>query len=138
MATGNDWNNSIIKEFRENEGKVGGMFEGAPMVLLHTKGAKSGKERVNPLMFLPEGDRVIIFASKGGAPAHPDWFRNLKANPDVEAEVGTEKFAAKAEEITGPERDKLFAEQAKRYPQFAEYVEKAQGRVIPVIALKRK
>ena len=137
MTTANDWNEQIINEFRANEGRVGGPFEGAPMLLLHHTGAKSGKTRVNPLMYLADGNRLLVFASKGGAPTHPDWFHNLRANPTVTVEVGTDKFAVEAEELTGDERSRLFAKQAGLYPQFGEYQAKA-SRTIPVVALKRK
>jgi deazaflavin-dependent oxidoreductase (nitroreductase family) len=136
----NDWNTTIINEFRANEGRVGGNFEGAPMIILHTTGAKSGLEREIPLMYLPDDanpGRVFVFASKAGAPTSPDWYHNLKANPAVKAEIGAETFEATAEEITGPDRDAIYAEQARRYPGFAEY-EKNTTRVIPVIALNRK
>lgn len=131
----NEWNRQVIEEFRANEGRVGGMFEGAPMVLLHTTGARTGQERVNPLMYLPDGDRVIVFASKGGAPDNPDWYYNLVANPAVTIEVGTETKPATAKVVGPEERDKLYAEQAKRYPQFAEYEEKTT-RKIPVVVLE--
>lgn len=130
----NGWNREVIDEFRANGGRVGGSFEGAPMVLLHTTGARSGKERVNPLMYLPDGDRIVIFASKGGAPDNPDWYHNLVANPAVTVEVGGETKPATAR-VAGPdERDTLYAEQAKRYPQFAEY-EKLTTRKIPVVVI---
>ena len=137
MTAGQDWNNQIINEFRANAGKVGGPFQGAPMLLLHHTGAKSGKTRVNPLMYLADGDRLLIFASKGGAPTHPDWFRNLRANPAATVEVGIDKFVVKAEELTGEERDRLYAKQAGLYPMFGDYQAKA-GRTIPVVALKRE
>ena len=131
----NGWNRKVIDEFRANEGRVGGSFEGAPMVLLHTMGARSGKERVNPLMYLPEGDRIVVFASKGGAPDNPDWYHNLVANPDVTVEVGTETKPGTAR-VAGPdERDTLYAEQARRYPQFGEY-EKLTTRRIPVVVIE--
>ena len=133
-----DYNNSIIKEFHENEGKVGGPFAGAPMILVTHTGAKSGTQRTNPLVYLKDGDRYLIFGSKGGSTKHPDWYRNLVANPDATAEVGTEKFDVVAEVMTGEERDRLFAKQAKIMPQFAEYQSRAAGRKIPVVALKRK
>jgi deazaflavin-dependent oxidoreductase (nitroreductase family) len=133
-----DWNNKNIAEFRANQGKVGGQFEGAPMVLLHTTGAKTGQERVNPLVYLQDGDRILVFASKGGFPTHPDWYRNLKKNPNVKLEVGTETYDALASEVTGEERDKVYAKQAKIMPQFAEYEQRATTRKIPVIALTRK
>ena len=137
MTTMNDWNGPIIKEFRENGGKVGGYFEGAPVLLLTTKGAKTGKTRVNPVMYLSGGDRMFVFASKGGAPTDPDWYHNLVANPDATVEVGIETFPAKATVIFGKERDEIYAKQAALYPGFAEY-ERKTTRKIPVIALARK
>lgn len=131
-----DWNANVIEEFRANHGEVGGMFEGAPLLLLTTTGAKSGATRVNPLMYLPDGDRMAIFASKGGAPSHPDWFHNVKANPKVTVEIGDETFEAIATEVTGDERDDLYARQSERYPQFAEY-QADNPRVIPVVVLER-
>lgn len=106
------------------------------MLLLHTTGAKSGKERVNPMMYLADGDRILVFASKGGADTHPDWYHNLVANPKVEVELGTERFAATATALHGEERDRFYAEHAKRYPGFKEYQERT-SRVIPVVALER-
>ena len=137
MTTVQDWNNNIINEFRANEGRVGGPFKGAPMLLLHHTGAKSGKTRVNPLVYLADGDRLLVFGSKGGAPTNPDWFHNLRANPAATVEVGTDKFAVEAEELTGEERDRLFAKQAGLMPAFADYQTKTR-RTIPVVALKRK
>jgi deazaflavin-dependent oxidoreductase (nitroreductase family) len=131
-----DWNARIIAEFRENEGQVGGQFAGAPMLLLHTKGAKTGQERVNPMMYLADGDRYLVFASKGGAPTSPDWYHNLVAHPDVLVDLGTETFEAAAAVVTGAERDDLYARQAALYPGFAEYQAKTE-RVIPVVALVR-
>jgi deazaflavin-dependent oxidoreductase (nitroreductase family) len=136
MSDREDWNARIIKEFRTNEGHVGGPFEGAPLLLLTTTGARSGKTRINPLMYLRDGDRLVVFGSKGGAPTNPDWFHNVVANPDASVEVGTERFPVQAIVATGDERDELFAEQAKRYPQFAEYAAKTD-RTIPVIILER-
>jgi deazaflavin-dependent oxidoreductase (nitroreductase family) len=132
----NAWNNQVIEEFRANGGKVGGDFEGAPMVLLHTTGAKSGKERINPLMYLPKDDKVVVFASKGGAPDSPDWFYNLKANPDVEMELGSETVRGRATIATGDERDRLYAEQAEAWPQFKGY-EEATDRTIPVVVIEK-
>lgn len=132
----NNWNDKIIAEFRANEGKVGGPFEGAPMVILTSTGAKTGKPHTNPLMYLPDGNRVVVFASMGGAPDNPQWFNNLVANPDATAEVGTEQFKVRAVVTQGEERDRLFEEQKKRYPQFAEYETKTT-RKIPVVALER-
>jgi deazaflavin-dependent oxidoreductase (nitroreductase family) len=131
-----DWNANVIEEFRTNHGKVGGMFEGAPLLLLSTTGAKSGATRVNPLMYLPDGERVAIFASKGGAPSHPDWFHNVKANPKVSVEIGDESFEAVATEVTDDERDDLYARQSEAYPQFAEY-QADNPRLIPVVVIER-
>ena len=113
------------------------MFEGAPLLLLHTSGKRSGTSRVNPMMYLKDGDRYIVFASKAGADTHPDWFHNLKANPDVKVEIGDEKLDMHAEEITGRERDAIYERQSKLYPQFAAYKQKTK-RIIPVVALTRK
>ena len=137
MSNPNDWNASIIAEFRKNHGKVGGRFEGAPLLLLHNTGARSGKPRLNPMMYLKDDNRYLVFASKGGADTHPDWYYNIKAHPDAHIEVGDEKIEVRAEEVTGPERDKLYARQASIYPGFAEYQAKTK-RVIPVIALVPK
>ena len=131
-----DWNANVIEEFRTNHGKVGGMFEGKPLLLLTNTGAKTGAARVNPLMYLPDGDRVAIFASKGGAPSHPDWYYNIKANPKVTVEIGDETFDAVATEITGAERDDLYARQSELHPQFAEY-QADNPRLIPVVVLER-
>ncbi|HUF53579.1 MAG TPA: nitroreductase family deazaflavin-dependent oxidoreductase [Dehalococcoidia bacterium] len=129
-----DYNQKIIEEFRANEGKVGGPFEGATMLLLTHRGRKTGTERTNPLVTMPDGGRYIIFASKGGAPEDPDWYRNIKANSDVTVEVGTDKFEAKAEEVTGDERDRLWRKNVSERPTFGEYEERTD-RVIPVIAI---
>lgn len=129
-----DWNGKIIDEFRANEGRVGGPFEGAPVALLHTKGAKSGRERVNPIMYLDLDGHRFVFASKAGADTNPDWYHNLVANPDVTVEVGADTYAAKAAPVVGGERDKVYAEQARRYPGFAEYQQKTE-RIIPVVEL---
>lgn len=137
MTNANDFNQRIIEEFRANEGKVGGRFAGAPMLLLATTGAKSGKRRINPLVYLPDGDRFVIIASKGGAPANPDWYYNLLANPETTIEVGTETVPVRAEVLTGEERDRLYAKQAAGRPAFAEYQAKTKRR-IPVIALSRR
>ena len=131
----NDRNAGIIEEFRANEGRVGGFFEGKTLLLLHTKGAKTGLPRTNPLAYLPDGDRFVVIASKGGAPSDPDWFRNLVADPDVTIEVGTRTIPVRALVITGPERDDLYARQAERLPAFADY-ERRAARTIPVIALE--
>ena len=136
MTTQNDWNRGVIEEFRNNGGKVGGGFEGAPLLLLHTVGAKSGQPRVNPLMYLPDGDRWVVFASKAGAPTSPDWYHNLVANPEVSIEVGTDTIPVTATFAQGGERDQLYSRQAALYPQFAEY-ERSTTRRIPVVTLTR-
>lgn len=132
-----DWNAGIIDEFRANQGKVGGMFEGRPLLLLHHKGARTGTLRVNPLAYqvLDDGS-LAVFGSKGGAPTNPDWFYNLKANPDVTVEVGTEIFHARARIPDKEERDRIWNRQKEIMPGFAEY-EKKTTRQIPVIVLER-
>lgn len=135
-----DWNSGVIEEFRANQGRVGGPFEGAPMVLVHHTGRRSGTERVTPLVYLPgdDADVLYIFASKGGAPSHPDWYRNLIEAGTTTVEVGTETFQVKVEEVTGEERDRRYAAQVARMPGFGEYAEKTAGiRVIPVLKLTR-
>lgn len=134
MSDPNDWNAGIIAEFRKNHGKAGGYFKDAPLLLLHHTGARSGKPRINPMMYLKDGDRYLVFASKGGADTNPDWYYNMKAHPDVQIEVGDETIDARAEEITGPERDALYKRQASIYPTFAQYQQKTK-RTIPIIAL---
>jgi deazaflavin-dependent oxidoreductase (nitroreductase family) len=133
----NDWNRQTIEEFRANNGKVGGMWEGRPLLLLTTTGAKSGKKRTTPTMYLRDGDRLLIFASKGGAPTNPAWYHNLIADPQVTIEVGDEKYEAIATVLKGEERDQFYAKQAELYPQFGEY-QKRSTRKIPVIALERQ
>ena len=137
MADRNDWNRQTIEAFRANGGKVGGMWEGRPLLLLTTTGAKSGRRHTTPTMYLRDGDRLLVFASKGGAPTHPDWYHNLVAHPQVTVEVGTETYNATATVLTGEERDRLYARQAELYPQFGEYQRKT-SRKIPVIALERR
>ncbi len=129
-----DYNEQIIDEFRANEGRVGGNFEGAPLLLLHSTGAKSGAERVNPMMYLADGDRYVVFASKGGAPTNPAWYHNLKANPRATIEVGTQTLQVQAIELEGEERNLIYDRQAELYPGFATYQQNTD-RVIPVIAL---
>jgi deazaflavin-dependent oxidoreductase (nitroreductase family) len=136
MSEINDWNAKIIAEFRANAGKVGGNFKNATMVLITTTGARSGKQRVNPLVYLPDGERVVIFASMAGAPRNPDWFYNLRANPLVTVELGTETYQAKAVIVEGEQRDRLYAAQVERFAAFGEYQAKTT-RKIPVIALER-
>ena len=132
-----DWTVQIIEEFRANEGRVGGQFDGAPLLLLHTVGAKTGHARVNPMMYLDLDGRRFVFASKAGADTDPDWYRNLVAHPEVKLEVGTETYTAQAKPVDRAERDRIYAEQARRYPGFAEYEAKTT-RVIPVVELVRK
>ena len=128
----NERNRKTIEEFRANDGNVGGR----PLLLLTTTGAKSGKRHTTPLMYLADGDRLAIFASKGGNPAHPDWYHNLVATPTVTLEVGAERYEARAVVLEGAERDRVYAEQAKNFPQFGEY-ETRTTRRIPVVALER-
>lgn len=133
----NEFNRGIVQEFRDNDGKVGGPFEGAPMVLVTHTGAKSGQERTTPLVHSTDADRVIIIASMGGAPSNPAWFHNIVANPQVTVELGSDSFEATAEILTeGVERQRLFDQQAALMPNFAEYQDKTD-RVIPVVALTR-
>lgn len=138
MTDMSDFNRGIIEEFRANQGKVGGGFDGAPMILLHHKGAKTGTERVNPLVYLPVGDDFAIFASKGGAPDDPRWFRNLQANPETTAEVGPETYRVRARVLDGDEREPIWTKQKQLMPNFAEYEDKARGiRDIPVVLLEK-
>ena len=136
MSEFDEWNRKIIEEFHTNGGKVGGQFAGGQLLLLTTTGAKSGKRRVNPLAYTTDGDRLVIIASKGGAPSSPDWYYNLVAHPKVTIEVGTETFEATATVVAGEERDILYAKQAALMPGFAEY-EKKTTRKIPVVVLER-
>ena len=136
MTEVEDWNRSIIEEFRANDGKVGGRFEGRTLLLLHSFGARTGEERVNPLAFSADGDRLLVFASKGGAPTNPDWYYNLIANPRATVEVATETFPVEATVLQGEERDRLWQRQVVLIPAFGEY-ERRSGRKIPVIALRR-
>ncbi len=131
-------NKNVIAEFRANEGVCGGMFEGAPMMLLTMTGAKSGRELTSPLVYSTDGDDMVIIASMGGAPNNPQWFHNLVAHPDVTVEVGTDKYVATAVQTEGDERDRLYTAQAEQMPQFAEYAKNAAPRVIPVFRLVRK
>ena len=135
MADGDDFNGKVISEFRANGGKVGGFFEGAPMLLLHHNGAKSGTERVNPLMYQQVGGSYAIFASAGGGPRDPQWFRNLVAHPEVKLEVGTSTVQVRARVAEGDERESIWETKKERYPQFAEYEKNTAPRVIPVIVL---
>jgi deazaflavin-dependent oxidoreductase (nitroreductase family) len=135
MADSNDWNNKIIEEFRANAGKLGGQFEGAPVLLLHTKGAKSGAERVNPMMYQAVDGGYAVFASYAGAPKNPAWFHNLVADPDVEAEIGAETVRARARVTEGAERSEIWERQKSAYPGFADYEAKTD-RIIPVVVLE--
>ena len=137
MSAWDEANQKVIEEFRANEGKVGGFFENATLLLLHTTGAKSGQPRINPLVTINDGDRYIVVASAGGAQNHPDWYYNVIANPEVGVELGTETFKARATDTEEPERTELYTTVSARYPNFIEYQEKAD-RVIPVITLERQ
>lgn len=132
-----DYNGRLIEEFRANEGKVGGSWEGRDLLVLTTTGRKSGNPHTTPMVFTRDGDRLLVYASKGGAPTHPDWYLNLVAQPHVVVEVGADRYDAIATPLEGDERDRKFAAQAERVPTFAEYQEKTGGRVIPVVALTR-
>ena len=132
----NEFNRKLIEEFRANGGKVGGMFAGAPLLLLTTTGAKTGQPRVAPLAYTTDNDRLVVIASKGGAPTHPDWFHNLRVIPDVTVEVGTETFPARATIPAGAERQRLFEQMAAQMPNFAEY-QRNTTRQIPVVVLER-
>ena len=135
MSEPNDWNAKIIEEFRANAGKVGGPFEGATLLLLHTSGAKSGKERVNPMMYRRVGDNYVVFASKAGAPTNPDWYHNLVANPAVRAEIGTQTLDLTARVAESAERERIWTAQKADYPGFADYEAKTT-RQIPVVILE--
>jgi deazaflavin-dependent oxidoreductase (nitroreductase family) len=141
MSDSSNWNAKTITEFRANGGRVGGSFEGAPLVLVHHRGRKSGQEHVTPMMYLPhetEPDIIYVFASKAGAPTSPDWYYNLTAAGDGQVERGTETYPVTVRELAGAERDRVYAEQARRYPGFAEYERQTAGvRVIPVLEVTR-
>jgi deazaflavin-dependent oxidoreductase (nitroreductase family) len=136
MGSPQDWNKAIIEEFRANGGKVGGMFAGRTLLLLHTSGAKSGEPRINPVAYVKDGDRLVIIASKGGAPTNPDWYYNLVAHPDVTVEVGTGQFQVHATVAAEPDRTRLYQQMVAMMPGFAEYEQKTT-RKIPVIILTR-
>jgi deazaflavin-dependent oxidoreductase (nitroreductase family) len=136
MSDMSNWNTPIIEEFRANGGKVGGPFEGAPLLLLTTMGAKSGQRHATPLTYLPDGDRLIVFASNAGASTHPAWYHNLVAYPQATVEVGTETFNVTAVVIMDGERDQLYARQVALSPGYAEYEAKTTRR-IPAVALRR-
>ena len=134
MNNPNDRNKTIINEFRANGGKVGGPFAGKTLLLLHTIGAKSGQKHINPVAYISDGDRLVIIASKGGAPTNPDWYYNIVANPQIEVEVGTEQFKVKASIATEPDRTNLYNKMVEMMPGFADY-QKRTTRIIPVIIL---
>ncbi|HSB85418.1 MAG TPA: nitroreductase family deazaflavin-dependent oxidoreductase [Ilumatobacteraceae bacterium] len=135
MVEVNEWNRGVIEEFRANKGKVGGVYEGAPMLLLHTTGARTGGQRVNPLVYLPDGDDFVVFASKAGAPSNPDWYYNLLANPRASIEVGDASLDVVARVVDGDVRERLWTRQVERFSRFAEYQRKIE-RKIPVIVLE--
>ena len=141
MTETTDWNSKTIAEFRANKGRVGGPFEGAPMVLVHHRGRRSGREYVNPMMYLPHDadDNIIyVFATKAGAPTNPDSYHNLTAAGEGSVERGTESYKVTVRELTSAERDRVYAEQARRYPGFADYERQTAGiRTIPVLELTR-
>ena len=136
-----DWNAKTITEFRANNGKVGGVFEGAPIVLLHHRGRRSRRDYVTPVMYLPhdtDPDIIFVFATRGGSPTNPDWYHNLTAPGDNSVERGTESYKVTIREVKGAERDRIYAEQARLYPGFAEYARQTAGvRIIPVLELTR-
>jgi deazaflavin-dependent oxidoreductase (nitroreductase family) len=135
MSEMDDWNQQIIEEFRANDGKVGGQFEGAPMILVHHRGARTGTERVTPLVYQPDGSDYVVFGSKGGAPTHPHWYLNLVANPDTTVEVGADTVEVTARVAEGDERERLWTRQKELMPGFAEYEKTAGDRQIPVVVL---
>jgi deazaflavin-dependent oxidoreductase (nitroreductase family) len=136
-----NWNDSAIAEFRANEGRLGGTFEGAPVVLVHHRGRTSGRDYVTPMMYLPDDndpDTIYVFATKGGAPTNPDWYYNLIAASEGTVERGADTYPVTVHELTGKERDRIYDEQARRYPGFADYARQTAGvRTIPVLALRR-
>lgn len=136
MPDANDWNAKIIAEFRANDGRVGGQFEGAPMILIHHRGRTSGAERVNPVVYLPVDGGYAVFASKAGATTHPDWYLNLMANPETTVEVGADTIPVVAREATGDERERIWARQIAAMPGFADYEAQAAPRVIPVVVFE--
>jgi deazaflavin-dependent oxidoreductase (nitroreductase family) len=137
MSDTRSWNDQVIDEFRANEGRVGGPFEGAPLLLLHHIGAKSGTERVTPMMYQAVGDDLAVFASYAGEDVHPAWYHNLLANPDVTAEVGTDTVALRARDLPADERAPIWEKQKADYPGFAGYEQKT-SRTIPVVLLERR
>lgn len=136
MADMREFNEKLIEEFRANDGKVSGPFADAPLILVTHTGAKTGTKRTSPLVFTRDGDRIVLIASKGGAPTHPHWYLNMTANPQVTVELPGETFEARVTEVTGEERDRLYAAQAAQMPNFDDYA-KATDRKIPVLVLDR-
>jgi len=136
MSDAKDWNKEIIEEFRANDGKVSGHFADMTLLLLHTTGAKSGQPRVNPVVYMADGDNLVIIASKGGAPNNPAWYYNLVAEPEISVEVGSEQFPARAMVAKEPEHTELYEKMAGKYPFFAEYQRQTE-RIIPVVILTR-
>ena len=132
-----DWNQQITDEFRANDGKVGGMFEGAPLLLLHHAGARTGTQRVTPLMYQPIPTGYAVFASKAGADSNPDWFYNVTAHPETRVEVGTETVQVAVRVAGGEEYDDIWSRQKREWPQFAEYEQQTARDVIPVVVLER-
>ena len=135
MPDPDSYNTGIIEEFRANRGKVGGYFDGATLLILHTKGIKSGRPRLKPLVYLPDGERFVVFGTKGGAPTDPFWVRNVLSDPEATVELGDRTVPVRAVDITGPDADELYARQVERRPGFAEY-KTMTSRWIPVIALE--
>jgi deazaflavin-dependent oxidoreductase (nitroreductase family) len=133
----NEMNKQVIAEFRANDGVVGGMFEGMPLLILHSTGAKSGKERLNPLVYQDLEGRIAIFASKAGATTHPDWYHNVVANPKASIEVGTDSFDVNAVVVSGDERSTIWETQKATFGNFADYEKTTGGREIPVVVLER-
>ncbi len=136
MADMREFNEKLIEEFRANDGKVSGSFASAPLILITHTGAKTGTKRTSPLVFTRDGDRIVLIASKGGAPTHPHWYLNMTANPQVTVELPGETFEARVTEVTGEERDRLYDAQAAQMPNFADYAN-ATDRKIPVLVLDR-
>ena len=136
MADMREFNEKLIEEFRANDGKVSGSFANAPLILVTHTGAKTGTRRTSPLVYTRDGDRIVLIASKGGAPTHPHWYLNMTANPQVTVELPGETFEARVTEATGDERDRLYDAQAAQMPNFADYA-KATDRTIPVLVLER-
>jgi deazaflavin-dependent oxidoreductase (nitroreductase family) len=136
MNNANEWNKTIIEEFRANDGKVGGQFADMPLLLLHTTGAKSKLPRINPVAYIADGEQLAVMASEAGVPTNPDWYYNIVANPEVSVEIGTEQFQARTTIAAEPERTRLYEKMATANPGFAEY-QRQTTRIIPVIVLRR-